>query len=556
MVALSAAVLALSWAWTADLGVFKPQLERIVAEKTGRNFLIEGNFQVDLAATTVLVAEDVKFANADWAEEPQMVSIGRIELHIDLWSLVNRPIQVVMVDLDDADVYLTAREDGDPNWTLPIEPAPDSEVNDEGSFSPREIVFDRVDVNRVHVVYTDPARTSPVNLDIASFHQRLRDNDFQDFRLNATLNEKVLELVGEAGTWEAIVSGADIRFDARLILDTLTVTASGHLDDITNLRRPTLEFAATGPDIDDLTRVLGLGEEGTGDIDLEGRLAASSDDSLELSLVGNLGSTDIETRGVFPDLQNFDSIDFDVQASGPDIGRLLQLAGIHNVRESPFMIDINATRDGESFRVNRASMQFGEAQFQGSANLPSFPSVDDASIDMRIFGPDIERFRYIFDLPGAATGAFSAAFELDVTPDGLEVAALEATTSLGTLRASAASAKHQTTSAQRRVSRFNLTAWRTCLSAYGVENLPAYPVSLTGAIELLDDRVRTTQPLVVQLDVIEVTLTAAGDVVLASGAVGSDLALTAAGTDISELIRLLPRRRVYLRKPTISRRAC
>ena len=43
----TAIVLALTWLWTADLGVFKPQIERLVTEKTGREFAIDGDLLID-----------------------------------------------------------------------------------------------------------------------------------------------------------------------------------------------------------------------------------------------------------------------------------------------------------------------------------------------------------------------------------------------------------------------------------------------------------------------------------------------------------------------------
>src|SRR5210317_1843969 len=80
-------VLALSWLWTADLGVFKPQLERYVTDELGREFEIRGEFQIDLAGQTTIIAEDIHLANPDWADTDDMVTVGRAELRIDLWSL-------------------------------------------------------------------------------------------------------------------------------------------------------------------------------------------------------------------------------------------------------------------------------------------------------------------------------------------------------------------------------------------------------------------------------------------------------------------------------------
>ena len=135
-----------------------------------------------------------------------------------------------------------------------------------------------------------------------SLRQYRRDDDFHQFTLDGTLNDRVLKIDGEAGTWDALVSGTDVRFDAELVLDTLTIAARGHVDDVLEPRRPELEFRASGPDIDDVTRVLGLGAEGDGDVDLQGKLAAAADGPLELRVLGNIAGSSPTCRTSTPSI--------------------------------------------------------------------------------------------------------------------------------------------------------------------------------------------------------------------------------------------------------------
>ncbi len=116
---LALIVLALSWLWTADLGVFKPQLERFVTQELGHEFDIRGEFHVDLAGQTTVVAEDLHFANAEWADSDDMVTVGRAEVRIDLWSLFRGLVLIEMVDLDDTKILLLNPGDTAPNWDLP-----------------------------------------------------------------------------------------------------------------------------------------------------------------------------------------------------------------------------------------------------------------------------------------------------------------------------------------------------------------------------------------------------------------------------------------------------
>ena len=79
-------VVGFSWLWFGDPGVLKPQLERWVSEQTGREFVIDGRFEVDVGRETVIVAEGVRFANAEWAGSQEMLHIRHLELRIDSFS--------------------------------------------------------------------------------------------------------------------------------------------------------------------------------------------------------------------------------------------------------------------------------------------------------------------------------------------------------------------------------------------------------------------------------------------------------------------------------------
>ncbi|MDJ0940660.1 MAG: AsmA family protein [Woeseiaceae bacterium] len=527
---VSFVVLVLTWLWTADLGLMRPQIESWVADKTGRKLAI-GRLSVDLAATSIVVAEDVRFANADWADDDTMVEIGYLELHVDLRSLFRGPIVIDLLDINDASVHLERRADGVSSWT--IASAPDAD--DAGSgYEGFEVLFRRVDVDRVSVVHMSHERSRPLELVLERFDQVLNDNEYLELGLDGTFGGQSLSARGQLGTWSALLVGTDVRYDLEGQFDTITWTSSGHIDDLIVPSRPSIEFAVNGPAIDDLTRLLGIGEEGEGDIGLEGSLLPLTDGPLELDVAGNIGQTTVEARGRFSDLQHLQDVDIDLLASGPDLGRILGLAGIHQVREAPFMIDVNARRSGPMFVIEQADMVFGEAEFDLSAELPAFPTVDDARIRLNIEGPDIGRFRYVMRLPGVATGAFKLGFELGVRDDGVEVANLDLTTSLGHLRADGVlgeAPRYVGTTLDFLVESENLARLG---GAYGLDKLPEVPIDIRGSARLDEEGIRTVGPLL--LDSYDVTASVEGLVALTSGVVGSRLSFGVNGPNLSQLV--------------------
>ena len=523
-------VLALSWLLTADLGVFKPRLERYVTEEFGREFEIRGELHVDLSRHTTVIAEDVRLGNAEWAEADDMISVGRAEVRFDLWSLVAGPVLVELVDLDDTRILLLNPGDEAPNWT------PFIEDDDADSDAGIDLLIGVIDVDRMQVQLESVERDRPLSLVIERLDQSYRDDDYLDLEMRATLDGRAVAIDGAFGTWDALLEGKDFSFDLDAVLDTFKLSARGRVDDVNNLRRPEFRFSATGPDIDDLTRMLGLGEEGEGDIRLSGELAAVGDDALVLEVKGNLGLTEIDVSGEVADLQSLEDLRLEGTASGPELGRVLRLAGIHGVRQTPFMLQFEAEMKGDLLEVRKATMVFADARMEGTARLPRFPTIDDAVISLQLEGDDIEQFRYVTGIRGAASGPFSLGLTVDVREDGVEVMDLSVKTALGEIHGSGRVGDPDTFLGTE----LNIDARTGNLArlaaAYGAEDLPDTPAELSGLLAYTRDGIRIRGPLTVVID--GISAEADGLVALEEDIRGTDLAVNVAGDDLARLVAM------------------
>jgi uncharacterized protein involved in outer membrane biogenesis len=530
---LALVVLALTWLWTADLGVFRPQIERLVTEKTGREFSINGDFIVDFNRHPTVIAKDMRFRNPEWAEDPHMVAVGRAEVRIDLWSLVSGPFIIEFVDIDDVDVQLLNPQDKEPNWVFTgKEPAAIEEEDTDSAGI--DLLIEELYVDNVAVLLESAERERPLQLQLDKLRQSSRADGMLEFSLDAILDGRVVKAEGETGTWEALLAGRDVRFDLEAVLDTFEFTGSGLIDSLAEPKQPEFSFTAQAPDIDDLTRLLGLGDEGSGNIDFSGSLAKTPDGMLQLELNGNIGQTTIQSLGTLSDLQSLRDIDFDVTASGPDLGRILRLAGIHQVREAPFMLRVDAKTQEGAFIIHEGNMVFGEAQIDIRGKMPKFPSVDDAVVTLDIKGPDIARFRYLTGMPGAAEGAFSLGFTIDVAEDGLEILQLDIETGLGELRGTGKLGhppEFYGSTFDVRVSGDDL---RRITTAYGIEGLPEVPFEVLGAIEYIEGGLRTREPVAATVGDVSATLD--GFLPFTRGIIGTEATFATSGPDLSRLI--------------------
>src|SRR5687768_10556421 len=71
-----------------DWNMIKPYVERQVTEKTGREFSIRGDLNVDLSLNPLISAEGISLANAEWGTEQPMVDVGKASFRLSLWDLL------------------------------------------------------------------------------------------------------------------------------------------------------------------------------------------------------------------------------------------------------------------------------------------------------------------------------------------------------------------------------------------------------------------------------------------------------------------------------------
>jgi uncharacterized protein involved in outer membrane biogenesis len=523
---------AATWLWTADLGVFKPQIERLVSDATGRDLRI-GGLSIDLGDRSTVIAEDIRFQNADWAAENDMVGLDRIEVQVDLWSLFKTPIVVHLLDIDGAVARLAVPEDGRPNWEMAVDetsPEPPAPADEAGL----DILIGEIFVDDARIIFDSPERTGPIDLRIDSLQQRHRDDDILELAISGSIGERSVSVEGEVGTWQNLRVGENVRYSLTGAVDLFSFESSGVIDSLADPRRPALTFSATGPDINDVFAIAGVDANGEGDISLTGSLAAAGTGPLELSVEGNAGQLDINAAGTFSDLRDLENVELQLQASGPDLSRILRLFGIHSIQEAPFMIDVDAERRGSRLIIERSRMEFAAAEFNATAEIPNFPDVDDADIELSIEGPDIGRFRKVLNLPGAATGAFSLVADVKTSDDGVELAKLRVETSLGTVEASGTLGEEPGLIGTEL--RFDLQSpsLAQLAGSYGLPRLPDEPVEISGSAVLESEGVRTQGPLVIQ--VANITATADGLLRAVSGLYGSRLDYGLQGPDLAKLI--------------------
>lgn len=255
---LGLVVLALLWDWNW----FKGPIERQVEARTGREFKIGGNLDVDLGWVPTIHADKLRFGNADWSRQPVMATTDRLEFRIDLRRLFRGEIRIPDLRLAAPRLNLEANPEGGGNW----------QFGDTGGDS--NLQFRRVWIEDGKLAFLDAAGKTDITLDVTSTRPRDPHNA-APIKVDGGGRWKGNRFTLQ-GTAESPLALRDTqapyRIDAHAQAGATKAHARGTLLDPLRLRDFDLQLTLAGQNLDDLYPLIGVALPPSPPYTLDGRL--------------------------------------------------------------------------------------------------------------------------------------------------------------------------------------------------------------------------------------------------------------------------------------------
>ncbi|MFW2405120.1 MAG: AsmA family protein, partial [Gammaproteobacteria bacterium] len=534
---------------TLDLNDHKERIAAMVERFTGRTLVLDGRVDLDLGELTSLELTDARFGNPDWATEPWMARLARGKVVINVRSLLEGPIVIEQFELDDAELHLESLKDGRNNWTFGAvdaaseDASPDSEFDPETDSDGFPLVLRHAQGEDLFFTLALPALPRRLEIHADELTQQETDDGLLHAKASGTLNERAIAVSGQYGPLGNLVKATDVQFDVQGSFDTLWIAGTAMIDDLTWPRRPTADLDISGPSIDDDTEMLGLPDLGNGGLDITFTVSPKAEGVVS-NVSGNIGEYTAEATARAMELLSFRRFDVVASLGGPDLDNALRIAGIEGIPGGPFQLDGGISRDDRrlEFQAVRLSIAAADLKLDGSIN--DFRNIDEADLDLEVTGSNVERFRQLLGIPGAATGPFRIDANLNVQPGGEEL--LEASIETGILRVDvdgsivgAAPDFSGTTLAFD--GRGKNLAHFTDL--FDVPNPIAEPFSISGQIQLGDRKLALANPAVLEVGDNRVAIDGTiayeligKDTVINARASGGDLARIAAMAGVTEFV--------------------
>jgi uncharacterized protein involved in outer membrane biogenesis len=195
------------WNWLRD------PIARKVTRATGRSFAINGDLNVHLSLHPRVIADNIVLGNAEWASEPNMAEIKRLDFRFDLLKLLGGKLAFPEMALSEPRIALEVSKDNVPNWVFDGDKTKADqplEFPDIGSLT----------IDRGSAIYRDPRINTDFKLDVRTL---------EDSKTNPDMN---LEVAGK-GRFKGLATTLHARGGALLSLRDVAhpypVKASGTL---------------------------------------------------------------------------------------------------------------------------------------------------------------------------------------------------------------------------------------------------------------------------------------------------------------------------------------
>lgn len=254
---LAVATLVALWDWNWLRG----PIERQVQARTGRDFDIGGDLDVDLGWTPTIRADALRFGNAAWSQRPTMATADRLQFNVELLPLLRGQVRVPELRLSRPRLHLEndAKQGG--NWVFG-EPGGDS------------LRLRRIWIDQGELSFLDPVSRSDMRFEIASQAPGKGDDAAPiAARGGGRWNGNRFTLQGRAESpLELRDRERPYRLDVRASAGATRAHARGTLLDPLRLRDFDLRLALSGQDMADLYPLIGVATPPTPPYALDGRL--------------------------------------------------------------------------------------------------------------------------------------------------------------------------------------------------------------------------------------------------------------------------------------------
>lgn len=306
----------------------KPRIVAAVKQATGRDLALNGPIRLRLSLQPTIEASDVAFSNPPGFSRPQMATLERLDLQLNLLPLLSRHIEIGRLVLVHPDIRLETDAQGRPNWqfaagrTTTQAPAPNGSGTAATPSPTTEFTVRNVQIQDGAITYLDGASGRITQLAIRQLAVDARSADGPVHAvLDAAFNGTGFSLTADTGSLTRLQDQtATTPWPVKLVLTTgsARLNVDGALAQPLRGKGYDLGVTGTVPDLAALAPLVpGINLPPLHDVNFATKLADSGQPVPAVaSLTVHVGPTDLAAQ--MPDLV-LDRFDVDAPAANQPV---------------------------------------------------------------------------------------------------------------------------------------------------------------------------------------------------------------------------------------------
>lgn len=149
-----------------DFERFKPDVEALVKEKTGRELTIKGKLSPSFGLSPSFEVHDVTLQNEPWGSQATMAQAGEVKVVLALLPLLHKQVYIKELVIKDASLLLEENRKGEKNWGAFV--SAEEEKGSGYTASIRNITLENV----VAAYYKNGKEQTMLDVDTFSFAQK------------------------------------------------------------------------------------------------------------------------------------------------------------------------------------------------------------------------------------------------------------------------------------------------------------------------------------------------------------------------------------------------
>ena len=410
LIAVLISILAVSALVVKDSDLFRDFVALKLSEVLDRTVSFSKlDIDIDVDQSITIEVDDVVIAQPEGFTGPAFLSLASATLRTSVPNLLLTQPKINSLTLTEPQLHLIQGLDGQHNWKFGGAKTPASSVTGKASSTGLPVFLEHANMKKLQLTLIDSreeARTLHADATLS------QDVSGANLSVNGNVNEAPFRAEVTASSADAFASLKDVNLGLDMNLGDVHLSGQVLVGDLRAPARPQVELALQGPSVEYFTDLLNLPPLSQGPLDLSLSVQPGIE-RMVVRLDGLAGDFSAVISGSVSNLRDLSEVEMAVAISGPDIGRLGDLARMPNIPHVPFSATGKVIRDQKKLRISDSRINIGRLQIAADLEIPDLETPIQANLSAEASVPAIEVFQDVFMLPEGVKGAMTAQIVLE-----------------------------------------------------------------------------------------------------------------------------------------------